>query len=76
MRPPLIKEAERSDQEWKRKTRDALNGVIKRLMGFGPTSERPAGATDGQMYYDRTLKKPIWWNTADGEWKDAGGTAA
>lgn len=70
----LIKEEERSQREWNRKARDAVNSLIRRLLGIGATSERPAGPTDGQMFYDRSLKQPIWWNSEDGEWKDAAGT--
>jgi hypothetical protein len=71
-----LKEEERSQKEWNRKARDAVNGLIRRLLGRGTTAERPASPTDGQMFYDRTLKRPVWWNGEDAEWKDAAGTAA
>jgi hypothetical protein len=72
----LIKEEERSQREWNRKVRDGVNGLIRRLLGVGTTAERPASPTDGQMFYDRTLKRPVWWNSEDGTWKDATGAAA
>lgn len=72
----LIKEQERSQQEWNRKARDAVNALIRRLLGVGATGERPANPTDGQMFYDRTLKIPVWWNATDALWKNAAGTAA
>ena len=72
----LIKEEERSQREWNRKARDAVNGLIRKLLGKGTTAERPAYPTDGQMFYDRTLKKPVWWNADDAQWKDAAGAGA
>lgn len=36
------------------------------------TTNRPIGITVGCMYYDTTLKKPIWWDGA--VWKDSTGT--
>lgn len=72
----LIREDERSQREWNRKARDAVNSIIRRLPGNGTTGERPANPLDGQMFYDRSLKRPVWWNSQDGEWKDAAGTGA
>jgi len=72
----LIKEEERSQKEWNRRARDAVNALTRRLLGCGTTAERPVTPTDGQMFYDRSLKKPIWWNNADAEWKDSSGTPA
>lgn len=72
----MLKEQERSQAEWNRKARDTVNILIRRLLGIGPSDARPANPTDGQAFYDRTLKKPIWWNSEDGQWKDAAGTAA
>jgi hypothetical protein len=69
----LIKDNEPSQAEWNRKARDATNGLIRRLAGCGPTDERPVKTVAGQMYYDTTLGKPVWWH-ASGVWKDAGGT--
>lgn len=71
-----IRDEERSQREWNRKARDAVNAAIRRLMGIGATAERPASPSDGQMFYDRTLKQPVWWNGEDAEWKDAAGTGA
>lgn len=71
-----LKEEERSQKEWNRKARDSVNSLIRRLSGAGTTGQRPPGPVDGQMYYDRTLKKPIWWNGEDAEWKDSGGGSA
>lgn len=68
----LIKDNEASQAEWNRKARDAANGLIRRLAGCGPTSERPVKAITGQMYYDTTLGKPVW-RHASGVWKDAAG---
>ncbi len=70
----LLKEAERTQAEWNRKARDTVNALIRRLLGVGATAERPVNPTSGQMFYDVTLGKPIWWNTAGAVWKDAGGT--
>jgi len=69
-----LREEERSQREWNRRARDAVNGLIRRLAGVGGTAARPPSPVDGQMYYDRTLKQPVWWNSEDGEWKDAAGT--
>lgn len=69
---PLINLDEPTEAEWKRKTRDAVNSLIKRLSGNGPTTGRPKGPVVGQMFYDTTLLKPIWWNGS--VWKDANGT--
>ena len=71
----LIKEEERTQKEWNRKARDAVNAMIRRVLGVGVTAERPTNPTDGQMFYDRTLKIPVWFNAADGNWKNAAGTA-
>jgi len=71
-----LKEEERSQKEWNRKARDTVNGLIRRLAGAGDSGERPAKPVDGQMFYDRTLKQPIWWNSEDAEWKDSAGSAA
>jgi len=71
----LIREEERSQREWNRKARDAVNLLIRRLLGNGTTAERPPNPSDGQMYYDRTLKRPIWWNSEVAAWLDAAGGA-
>lgn len=69
-----IKENERSQGEWNRKTKDAVNAIIRRLMGVGPTTERPSGPTDGQLFYDSTRRMPSWYNAESGLWLDAGGS--
>lgn len=71
-----LKEEEHSQREWNRKARDAVNGLIRRLAGVGMSAQRPSSPVDGQMFYDRTIKQPIWWNSDDAEWKDAGGNVA
>ncbi len=72
----LIKEQERSQLEWNRKARDAVNMLIRRLTGVGTSGERPPSPTDGQLFYDRTLKRPVWWNSEEGQWLDAMGDPA
>jgi hypothetical protein len=72
MTTPLIKENERDDKEWKRRARDSVNAIAKRLTGTDTTAKRPVPPVIGQMYYDTTLSKPIWWSGA--AWKDAAGT--
>jgi len=69
----ILKEQERSQAEWNRKARDVVNMLTRRLLGSGASTARPIGPVDGQAFYDRTLKKPSWWNSEDGEWKDAMG---
>lgn len=66
--------SEASQEIWNSKARDAVNALLRRLLGVGTTTERPTNPTNGQMFYDSTLKIPVWWNTADAEWKDAAGT--
>jgi len=59
---------------------NAILSMYQRIAGvwnnpdFGSTGARPAtGRTTGQVYYDTTLNKPIWWNGTTGTWKDATG---
>ena len=66
--------SEASQAIWNAKARDVVNALLRRLLGRGTTAQRPNNPTDGTMYYDDDLKKPIWWNTEDAEWKDAAGT--
>ena len=40
----------------------------------GATAARPASPKTGQMFFDTTLGKPIWWNGT--QWVDATGAAA
>ena len=70
--PPLIREGEATDAAWQRKARDAMNSLIRRVMGQGVTAERPKNPDLGTMFYDVTLAKPIWW--AGTAWRDAAGT--
>ena len=72
----MLKEQERSQAEWNRKARDVVNVLVRRVLGAGTSASRPVTPTEGQLFYDRTLKKPIWWNSEDGEWKDAAGIGA
>ncbi|WP_420137726.1 hypothetical protein ACSBM8_00645 [Sphingomonas sp. ASY06-1R] len=69
----LIKDSERGQAEWNRKARDSINAVARRMLGSGPSANRPPKPVVGQMYYDTTLGKPIW-RHASGVWRDAGGT--
>jgi hypothetical protein len=42
----------------------------------GTTAARPTGlgvGYDGYVYWDSTLKKPVWWDSAASGWKDATG---
>lgn len=39
----------------------------------GTTPERPTKISVGEMYFDKTLQKPIWWTGTN--WKDANGGA-
>lgn len=70
---PLIKESERTIEEWQRKCRDAVNATARLLTQQGATAARPAAPVVGQMFYDTTLGKPIW-RHASGVWRDAAGT--
>lgn len=38
----------------------------------GTTANRPTASVIGQMYYDTTLHKPVWWSD-QGSFKDAAG---
>ena len=55
----------------------ALNERLRALFDqalsplVGTKSQRPERPAVGTMYYDTTLKKPIWWDGA--HWKDATG---
>lgn len=40
----------------------------------GDSDSRPTGVNVGYLYYDTTLKKPIWWNGSS--WKDKDGNPA
>ena len=47
--------------------------LSKTIKGRGTTSERPTnGVEDGDVYFDTTLGKPIWY--LDPNWVDATGS--
>lgn len=73
--PPLIPENSPTMEGWQRKVRDLVNQMVRRLMGIGPTADRPANPTDGQSYYDTDAGMPAWWNAALGLWLGASGSA-
>lgn len=52
-----------------------LNALVRgaQRVSAGTTGARPASPATGQMYFDTTLGKPIWWGGA--AWKYADGTA-
>lgn len=41
----------------------------------GPSTSRSTSLSDGSMYFDTTLGKPVWYTTTGG-WVDADGTTA
>lgn len=43
------------------------------MIKLGSTANRPSSPLAGEMYYDWTVSKPIWWN--GNQWIDATGTA-
>lgn len=51
---------------------DHTGRAIDTAIKSGVTASRPASPRTGQMYYDTTIGKPIWYN---GGWKDATGAA-
>jgi hypothetical protein len=71
--PRFIKEREGTLEQWQRAARDAINALIRRTSGTGPTSARPTNPDVGVQFYDVTLGKPVWWHPS-GVWKDATGT--
>ena len=48
---------------------NAINGNIA---NSGSTGQRPPSALEGQMFWDTTLGKPIWWDGVS-HWRDATG---
>lgn len=70
---PHIPDSAISDSEWRRKAKTAVNALCSFLTQVDTTAKRPAKPANGQMYYDTTLGKPIWYH-ATGVWKDAAGT--
>ena len=58
-------------QEWVRWIGEAYQ-TLRKQAGYGTTAQRPPnGLLIGDIYYDTTLVKPIWWNGT--VWKDATG---
>jgi hypothetical protein len=54
--------------------RQLLDLGFRPLPLAGTTAERPAaGRYPGEMFFDLTLGRPLWWS--DGAWRDADGTA-
>jgi len=44
------------------------------LPGGGSTADRPAaGRYPGEMFFDETLGRPLWWSA--GAWRNADGAA-
>lgn len=72
--PPLLPENSASLEGWQRKVKDLVNLIARRLMGVGPTADRPASPTDGQMFYDTDLRMPSWWSSAANLWLPASGS--
>lgn len=70
--PNLLKENERNDDEWKRKARDLINQLTRRLLGQSATVDRPSNPVQSQMHYDLTLLIPIWWDGT--QWTNAMGS--
>jgi hypothetical protein len=69
-----LNDREQTQDIWNSRAASVVNALLRRLLGVGATASRPNNPTNGQMFYDSTLKIPVWWNTADAEWKDAAGT--
>jgi hypothetical protein len=51
---------------------NSLQNHILTTPKSGTTANRPTGVPVGYQYYDSTLSKPVWYNSA--VWKDASGT--
>lgn len=60
-------------------TEEALERRLQRLFAAaqplqsGSTSQRPNRPPVGTMYFDTTLRKPVWWNGKG--WQDATGAS-
>jgi hypothetical protein len=66
--PLLIKDNESNDLGWRRRVRDLLNMVARRTLDSGVTADRPVNPTDGQTFYDDSLKRRVDYNAADAKW--------
>lgn len=54
--------------------RELLNLGFRHLPRAGATSDRPhAGCYQGEMFFDQTLGRPLWWSA--GAWRNADGAA-
>ena len=54
---------------------DALSLVNRKYVTLnGATASRPSSSVLGQIYFDTTLGKPVWWDGS--KFVDATGTAA
>jgi hypothetical protein len=69
---PHIPDNSNSDDDWRRRVKTAVNALSSLLTQNGLTATRPIKAVTGQMFYDTTLGKPIWYHST-GVWKDASG---
>lgn len=75
---PVIERLEEGSLLYKKSNKEmrVFNGEVISIMnndisGMGNSSSRPSQVTNGFMYYDTTLNKPIWWNGTN--WVDATG---
>jgi hypothetical protein len=54
--------------------RQLLNLGFRQLPRSGSSADRPvAGRYPGEMFFDETLGRPLWWSA--GGWRDADGAA-
>ncbi len=53
---------------------EAVAGNLQKRQS-GATADRPAAPKAGECYFDETLGKPIWWQSAGEKWVDAAGMA-
>lgn len=65
---------ERDGEEWRKRARNTVNQLVRRVGGDGSSADRPIEVTVGLMYFDQTLGQPIWWDGA--AWVDAMGDPA
>lgn len=56
---------------------DRVFAVCFAMTQSGTTAQRPTeGLFNGRFYWDTTLGKPVWYDSAAEEWVDATGAAA
>lgn len=65
--------SERDGEEWRKRARNTVNQIVRRVGGDGPTADRPLNPAEWTFFGDDTLGKPIWWY--NGAWRDATGAA-